>query len=79
MRRIDRYLQFKEQVHVTVDLVDCSLIQESRIVPQINWRNIKQDVCAGLRNVWGFVKEAAIASDVTLGAVVLASEGRWLV
>jgi hypothetical protein len=75
MRRIDRYFQFKEQLHITVDLMDCSVRQESRIELQINWRNIKTDVCQGLRNVWGFVKEVAIASDVSLGAVVLATGG----
>lgn len=73
MRRIDRYLQIVEQVHVTVDLTTCSMTQESRPALKVNWRNIKNDVVAGLRSVCGFIREVAIVSDVSLGALVLAT------
>jgi hypothetical protein len=66
MFNLDRYFQIRTETHITVDEVACAVSIETRPSVSVNWRNIKQDICAVGRNVWGWVKDA-VAIDELMG------------
>jgi hypothetical protein len=64
MFKLDRYLQVTQQTHITVDGVNHCVSIETRPAISVNWRNIKQDVCAGVRKIWGWVKDVVAIDEL---------------
>jgi hypothetical protein len=66
MFKLDRYFQITKQTHITLDEANCCVSVETRPAIAVNWRNIKQDICAVGWKVWGWANDV-MAIDELMG------------
>jgi hypothetical protein len=64
MFKLDRYFQIRTETHITIDGVNHCVSIETRPAISVNWCNIKQDICAVGRNIWGWVKDAMAIDEL---------------
>jgi hypothetical protein len=70
-----RYIKITKKIHAVVNLCTCAVSEEVYEQVDINWGNVRRDIGAIARRGLSWLRDVAIASDVSLGALALSVSG----